>query len=105
MCKKTISSEDLYLSDYSIGLDGKNRLYISNKITEHQSGQFEGIVWATVPINSFFSRYYNVENSSSPFMMVMDKNGTYVISPFTNLVGKNFFSNDVQSFFHNSALK
>ena len=100
--QKAISSEDLYLSDYSIGLDGKNRLYISNKITEHQSGQFEGIVWATVPINSFFSRYYNVENSSSPFMMVMDKNGTYVISPFTNLVGKNFFSNDVQSFFHNS---
>ena len=99
--QKAISSEDLYLSDYSIGLDGKNRLYISNKITEHQSGQFEGIVWATVPINSFFSRYYNVENSSSPFMMVMDKNGTYVISPFTNLVGKNFFSNDVQSFFHN----
>ncbi len=101
--QKVISSEDLYLSDYSIGLDGKNRLYISNKITEHQSGQFEGIVWATVPINSFFSRYYNVENSSSPFMMVMDKNGTYVISPFTNLVGKNFFSNDVQSFFHNSS--
>ncbi len=101
--QKAISSEDLYLSDYSIGLDGKSRLYISNKITTHESGEFEGIVWATVPINSFFTRYYNIDNSSLPFMMVMDKNGTYMVSPFPNLVGKSFFSSDVQSFFHNNS--
>ena len=75
--QKAISSADLYLSDYSIGLDGKSRLYISNKITDHESGEFKGITWATVPVTSFFSRYYNVDNSNSPFMMVMDKNGTY----------------------------
>gem|GEM_PF-5084082 len=101
--QNAISSDDLSLSDYSIGLDGKSRLYISNKITTHESGKFEGIVWATVPINSFFSRYYNIDNSSLPFMMVMDKNGTYMISPFPNLVGKSFFSSDVQSFFHNNS--
>ena len=100
--QKAISSSDLYLSDYSIGLDGKSRLYISNKITDHESGEFKGITWATVPVTSFFSRYYNIDNSSLPFMMVMDKNGTYLISPFSNLVGKNFFSNNVQSFFNNN---
>lgn len=88
--QRAISNRDLYLSDYSIGLDGKNRLYISNKIDEHESREFKGIVWATVPINSFFSRYYNIDNSNSPFMMVMDKNATYLVSPFSNLVGKNF---------------
>lgn len=101
--QRAISNRDLYLSDYSIGLDGKNRLYISNKIDEHESREFKGIVWATVPINSFFSRYYNIDNSNSPFMMVMDKNATYLVSPFSNLVGKNFFSSDVQSFFHNNS--
>jgi signal transduction histidine kinase len=101
--QKAISSADLYLSDYSIGLDGKSRLYISNKITDHESGEFKGITWATVPVTSFFSRYYNIDDSNSPFMMVMDKNGTYLISPFSNIIGKNFFSNDVQSFFNNNA--
>lgn len=100
--QNAIASEDLYLSDYSIGLDGKSRLYISNKITDYESGEFKGIVWATVPINSFFSRYYNIDNSNLPFMMVMDKNATYLVSPFSNLIGKNFFSSDVQSFFHNN---
>ncbi|MDR3782503.1 MAG: sensor histidine kinase [Candidatus Nitrosotalea sp.] len=101
--QKAISSADLYLSDYSIGLDGKSRLYISNKITDHESGKFLGITWATVPVTSFFSRYYNIDDSNSPFMMVMDKNGTYLISPFSNIIGKNFFSNDVQSFFNNNS--
>jgi two-component system sensor histidine kinase HydH len=101
--QNAISSKDLYLSNYSIGLDGKSRLYISNKITNHESGEFKGIVWATVPVTSFFSRYYNIDNSNSPFLMVMDKNATYIVSPFPNLVGKNFFSNDVQNFFNNNA--
>lgn len=101
--QKAISNSDLHISDYSIGLDGKSRLYISNKITNRESGEFKGIIWATVPVTSFFARYYNIADSNSPFMMVMDKNGTYMISPFSNIVGKNFFSNDVQSFFNNNS--
>jgi hypothetical protein len=82
-----------------VGLDGKTRIGIVYPIINAQTGKYLGLVGATVPIIQFLSNYENIYNINSQFLVAYDKNKNYIATPRTQLLGKNFFANDVQEFF------
>ena len=82
-----------------VGLDGKTRIGIIYPIINAQTGKYLGLVGADVPIIQFLSNYENIYNINSQFLVAYDKNKNYIVTPRTQLLGKNFFANDVQEFF------
>ena len=87
------------------GLDGKTRIGITYPIINAQTGKYLGLVGATVPIVQFLSNYENIYNIESRFLVAYDKNGNYMVTPRTQLLGKNFFAKDVQEFFHHNQIQ
>jgi hypothetical protein len=63
------------------------------------------LIGAVVPIVQFFSNYENIYNIESQFLVAYDKNKTYIATPRAQLLGKNFFSNYVQEFFHHNQIQ
>ena len=100
--KKTL--EPVFSNGY-IGLDGKTRIGISYPVINIQTGKYLGLIVAAVPIVQFFSNYENIDNIQSQFLVAYDKNKDYIATPRTQLLGKNFFSNDVQEFFHHNQIQ
>jgi signal transduction histidine kinase len=100
--KKTL--EPVFSNGY-IGLDGKTRIGISYPIIDAQTGRYLGLVAAAVPIVQFFSNYENIDNIQSQFLVAYDKNKDYIATPRTQLLGKNFFANDAQEFFHHNQIQ
>ena len=87
------------------GLDGKTRIGITYPIINAQTGKYLGLVGATVPIVQFLSNYENIYNIESRFLVAYDKSGSYMVTPRTQLLGKNFFAKDVQEFFHHNQIQ
>lgn len=81
-------------------------IYISVPIIDSKSGQYEGLIGASVPTERFFGRYGNVHDINSQFLVAFDKNGTILaVGADRNLIGKNFFGATVQQFIrHNDKL-
>ena len=88
-----------------LGLDGKTRIGITYPIINAQTGKYLGLVGATVPIVQFLSNYENIYNIESRFLVAYDKSGSYMVTPRTQLLGKNFFAKDVQEFFHHNQIQ
>ncbi|HET9805341.1 MAG TPA: HAMP domain-containing sensor histidine kinase, partial [Nitrososphaeraceae archaeon] len=76
-------------------------------IVNSSSGEYMGIVEAKIPTEAFFSHYGNIHDINSQFLVVFDKKGTMLaVGADKSLLGKNFFSEDVQNFTnHNPILK
>jgi signal transduction histidine kinase len=87
------------------GLDGKTRIDIIYPIINGQTGKYLGLVGATVPIVQFLSNYENIYNIESRFLVAYDKNENYIVTPRTQLLGKNYFAKDVQEFFHHNQIQ
>lgn len=105
-------------SDLFIGADGINRITITYPIfnnTEHtkqntmvsdsddislnraaNSDTYLGLVAASVPVSQLFERYGNIFNVESQYLVGYDKNGTVMVSPRTEYIGKNFLSPEIQ---------
>jgi signal transduction histidine kinase len=105
-------------SDFFKGADGINRITItypvfnntvysgqdlnmadledtfSNKTSN--SGTYLGLVAASVPVSQLFERYGNIFNVESQFLVGYDKNGTIMISPRVEFIGKNYLSPEIQ---------
>jgi signal transduction histidine kinase len=64
-----------------------------------------GLVGALIPTTEFFAHYGNIYNIKSNFLVVFDKKGNYIANPRTELLGKNYFGNQAQQFFHNNQLQ
>jgi hypothetical protein len=88
-----------------IGLDGKTRIGITYPVINTQTGKYLGSVRAVVPIVQFLSNYENIYNIESQFLVAYDKSKNYIATPRTQLLGKNFFANDVQEFFHHNQIQ
>jgi signal transduction histidine kinase len=88
-----------------IGLDGKTRIGITYPVINTQTGKYLGSVRAVVPIVQFLSNYENIYNIESQFLVAYDKSKNYIATPRTQLLGKNFFANDVQEFFHHNEIQ
>lgn len=86
------------------GRDGKYRIAISHPIINIKTGKYMGLVGALIPTTEFFAHYGNIYNIKSNFLVVFDKKGNYIANPRTELLGKNYFGNQAQQFFHNNQL-
>ena len=87
------------------GRDGKYRIAISHPIININTGKYMGLVGALIPTTEFFAHYGNIYNIKSNFLVVFDKKGNYIANPRTELLGKNYFGNQAQQFFHNNQLQ
>ena len=92
-------------SDGFEGRDGKYRIAITHPIINIKTGKYMGLVGALIPTTEFFAHYGNIYNIKSNFLVVFDKKGNYIANPNTELLGKNYFGNQVQQFFHNNQLQ
>jgi len=105
-------------SDLFNGADGINRITITYPIlnnTEYfgqdidllrlednqttrtaSSDTYLGLVAASVPVFQLFERYGNIFNVENQYLVGYDKNGTVMVSPRTEYIGKNFLSPEIQ---------
>jgi len=83
----------------------KTRIGITYPVINTQTGKYLGSVRAVVPIVQFLSNYENIYNIESQFLVAYDKSKNYIATPRTQLLGKNFFANDVQEFFHHNEIQ
>jgi hypothetical protein len=82
------------------------RKFISHPILNQDTGQYLGMIVTSIPTVSFFAHYGNVQDISSKFLVVYDKNGLMLANGASQaLVGQNFFDNYTQDFInHNKIL-
>src|SRR5215212_4042367 len=81
------------------GIDTIERIALAVPIVNSSSGEFIGIVGVKIPTESFFSLYGNIRDINSQFLVIYDKKGTLLaVGADKSLLGKNFFSEDVQNF-------
>jgi signal transduction histidine kinase len=86
-----------------VGLDGKHRIFITYPIINMQDGNYMGLVGLAIPTMQFFENYATVNNIESQFLVAYDREGNYIATPRSELLGKNFFSEEVQKFFNYNA--
>ncbi|HEU0144310.1 MAG TPA: histidine kinase dimerization/phospho-acceptor domain-containing protein, partial [Nitrososphaera sp.] len=86
-----------------VGLDGKHRIFITHPIINRQDGTYMGLVGLAIPTIQFFEKYASVNNIESQFLVAYDREGNYIATPRTELLGKNFLSEEVQRFFNYNA--
>jgi signal transduction histidine kinase len=84
---------------------GIYRIFISFPIINRQTQEFLGIVGASIPSESFFANYGNVEQIGSNFLVAYDKEGTMLANGISkSLVGQNFFGVYTQRFINRSTI-
>jgi hypothetical protein len=103
--KETRSSLSPVFSGYFERI-GIYREFITYPIISRESGEYFGMVVTSIPTIPFFSHYGNVERIDTQFLVAFDKKGTILAAGASNdLVGKDFFGEDVQQFVnHNEIL-
>lgn len=81
-------------------------IYIAIPVLSMEDGRYIGLMGASIPTERFFSRYGNVHDINTQFLVTFDKSGTILaVGADRNLVGKNFFGATVQQFIdHNEIL-
>ncbi|HYX57322.1 MAG TPA: sensor histidine kinase [Nitrososphaeraceae archaeon] len=85
---------------------GIYRIFISFPIIDRQTQELLGIVGTSIPSESFFAHYGNVEHIGSNFLVTYNKGGTILANGISkSLVGQNFFGDYTQRFInHNTIL-
>jgi signal transduction histidine kinase len=85
---------------------GIYQIFISFPIINRQTQELLGIVGTSIPSESFFAHYGNVENIGSNFLIAYDKGGNILANGVSkSLVGQNFFGDYTQQFInHNTIL-
>ena len=86
-----------------VGLDGRHRIFITYPIVDRQDGNYIGLVGVAIPAIQFFGKYASVNNIESQFLVAYDREGNYIATPRTELMGKNFYSEEVQKVFNYNA--
>jgi signal transduction histidine kinase len=103
--KEAKSKLSPFFSSSFKGLDGNYRIGISYPIINRDTGEYKGVVAALIPTVKFFSHYGNIYNIDLRFLVAYDRNGNYIATPRTQFLGKNFFGNQVQQFFHHNNIQ
>jgi hypothetical protein len=103
--KETRSSLSPVFSGY-FERAGNYREFITYPIISRETGEYFGMLVTSIPTIAFFSHYGNVERIDTQFLVAFDKKGTILAAGASNdLVGKDFFGEDVQQFVnHNEIL-
>ena len=86
-----------YISSGFAGALGRYIIAIGVPITNLETGSHVGII-ATAPLTTkFFERYGNILNVNAQFIVALDRDGKYLTAPPPELVGKDFFGEEVQN--------
>ncbi|MDQ3808389.1 MAG: cache domain-containing protein [Thermoproteota archaeon] len=103
--KETRDSLDPIFSAYFQRL-GIYREFITYPIISRETREYFGMLVTSIPTILFFSHYGKFEHTDTQFLVAFDKNGTILAACANiNLVGANFFGEDVQKFVnHNEIL-
>ena len=92
------------LSDGFEGKDGKYRIALTYPIV-NKTGQYLGLVGASIPATPFFEHYGNIYDIQSQYLAVLDRNSVQLIHPVKSFIGTPFFGNHTQEATgHNKAL-
>jgi signal transduction histidine kinase len=84
--------------------NSNNLIIISYPIIQGTDEQKLGLVAAVMPPD-LFQNYGNTYGINSPYLAVLDKNGTHIVHGNKALIGKNFFDDYTQNFTnHNKQL-
>ncbi len=74
-------------------------IYIAVPMINKENSEYLGLIGASIPTEKFFSRYGNVHDINSQFLVVYDRNATILaVGADKTLLGKNFFGQTVQNF-------
>lgn len=119
--KETVESKEPVFSGVFEGADGKTRIAITYPVINNtdslldvgtkvddtatnncfannkSASNFLGLVAASVPVSEIFERFGNIYNIKSQYLVGYDKNGTIIISPRTENIGKNFHDPAIQA--------
>jgi hypothetical protein len=103
--KETRSSLSPVFSGY-FERAGIYREFITYPIINRETGEYFGMLVTSIPTGPFFSHYGNIGRINTQFLVAFDKKGTILAAGASNdLVGKDFFGEDVQqSVNHNEIL-
>ncbi|CAN5849160.1 hypothetical protein BH23THE1_BH23THE1_15360 [soil metagenome] len=82
------------------GIDGTYKIALTYPIINKDTKEYLGMVGVEIPSVDFISRYGNVYNIDSQFLVAYDKNSNYISTPRTDFLGKRLFSDEVQRFFN-----
>ena len=96
--KETRSSLSPVFSGY-FERAGIYREFITYPIISRETGEYLGMLVTSIPTIPFFSHYGNVQRIDTQFLVAFDKKGTVLAAGANNdLVGKDFFGEEVQQF-------
>jgi hypothetical protein len=87
------------------GRDGIYRIAITFPILNENTGEYTGLVAASLPTVHFFEHYGNIYDIKSQYLAVLDRNAIQLIHPVKSFIGTSFFGNHTQQITgHNEVL-
>jgi signal transduction histidine kinase len=90
-------------SDGFRGIDEKYRIAIAHPIINRETGEYVGLVSATMPTIDLFGRYGNIYQIKSQYLAALDTKANHLVHGNHNLIGKNFFDEYTQQFTQHNA--
>ncbi|MEW5841592.1 MAG: cache domain-containing protein, partial [Thermoproteota archaeon] len=87
------------ISEGLMDRNGKFGVGIAVPITGEGKGggrEHLGMLVAALPSIEFFGRYGNVLDINSEYIVALDREGNYLVAGLTDVIGKNFFSDEIQ---------
>jgi signal transduction histidine kinase len=80
-------------------------IFISYPIVNRETGQYMGLIAASIPSVPFFSRYGHLENIDTQFLVAYNRYGTMLANGLSGtFVGENFFGDYTQQFIHHNPI-
>jgi signal transduction histidine kinase len=79
-------------------LDGVYRMFITHPIVNAKTGEYLGLVSASIPTMDFFKRFGNVYDVYSQHLIALDKSANYLAHGDKELIGKNFYGRHIDEF-------
>ena len=78
------------------GRDGIYRIAITFPIANKNTGEYMGLVVASLSTIPFFEHYGNIYDINSQYLAVLDRNAVQLINPVKSFIGTSFFGNHTQ---------
>lgn len=85
-------------SDGFHGEDGKYRIALVHPIINRNTGDYVGLVGASMPTVEFFGQYGNIYEIKSQYMAVLDLEPNHLVHGNQDLIGRSFFEAYTQQF-------
>jgi signal transduction histidine kinase len=92
-------TKDIQTPLFSNGFEGRDGIYriaITFPILNENTGEYMGLVAASLPTIPFFEHYGNIYDIRSQYLAVLDRNAVQLIHPVKSFIGTSFFGNHTQ---------